>query len=133
MSASILRFALTNEQVTESLPVGGVKLDVNPFERERFAEPQSCFEKQYGHVSERLGRSFQVKSFLLMCQNEIPAPLTVEQFDPGHSGDLVPIVREVEDPSQSCQLAVNGGHGNITVATLDITCNESLVDLVQRR
>src|SRR5438874_2316622 len=45
MSARVLRFTFTNEEITELLSIGCVKLNVSPFECEGLAKTQSCFEK----------------------------------------------------------------------------------------
>ena len=55
-----------------------------------------------------------------MRQNELTTPLTPEHFNPGHCCDLVPIVREIDYPSQGCKLPVYRSGSNIAVATLDI-------------
>lgn len=93
MSPRILRFSFTNEKVTELLSVGRIKLDVSPFEYECLAQTQSRFEKQNGYFLRRLWGSLQIELLLLMRENKVTTPLTLEHLDPGHRGNLIPVVR----------------------------------------
>ena len=47
MSARIPGFTFTNEEITELLTVGSIKLNVSPFQSKRLSQTQSRFEKQY--------------------------------------------------------------------------------------
>ena len=60
----------------------------------------------------------EIESGLTRITMEVPAP-------------LVPIVREIDYPSQGCKLPVYRSDSNIAVTTLDIASDQSFVDFVE--
>src|SRR2546429_4638427 len=76
MSARVLRFTFTNEEITELLSIGCVKLNVIHLSARASPRCNPVSRSSMATSLRGLGRSFQVKPFLLMRQNELTTPLT---------------------------------------------------------
>jgi hypothetical protein len=85
----------------------GLQFDLRPFETQRLAEPQSRVQKQQSYIREWRRASCEICHLLSWAQDRFAAVFASKQSYAGNALNLLPLVREAQQPPKRRQFAVD--------------------------